>query len=123
MRKIEFRGKTEKSGDWIYGGYGFSTKNPKVYITAHRAFFLVKPETVGQFTGFKDIDDNKIFEGDIIQYADENEGYKVEWRYGAWVVGFYDDDWNLIDVLDNTPVKVIGNIHDNPELLGSGESV
>lgn len=118
-REIKFRGKYIKDKSWIYGGYGYLRKSKKHYITSQRAFFRVIPETVGQFTGLEDAEDNEIFEGDFIQNtAHEELIYKIEWRIDCWVgVDKFDDDFLLGDLLDAAPLEAIGNIHDNPELV------
>lgn len=107
----------------------------------------VVPETVGQFTGLTDKNGKKIFEGDIVMYSDEECYYPEEYtkfigdivfEKGAFGIGsreklpidlYYwcDNDnfvslwelyWNLNCTQDELPMlEVIGNIHDNPELL------
>lgn len=102
-------------------------------------FDPVIPETVGQFTGLTDKNGKKIFEGDIVQDG-ENEEYDMFFRKGVVefgegtfdsgiykYTGFYYrckngdiDHNNIYDKEDNwSKLKVIGNIHDNPELLES----
>ena len=123
-RVIKFRGKYIKDGDWIYGGYGYLKKSKKHFITNQRAFFGVFPETVGQFTGFKDINGKEIFEGDIIQNDEHPEEVgKIINENNCWLVEWVDVYFGKIClglVLDNTPQKVIGNVFDNPELLEVG---
>ena len=123
MREIIFRGKTVCDGDWIYGGITWNPSKKKVFIHTEWDEGEVIPETVGQYTGLTDKNSTKIFEGDI-----------VETKYGRWcqVIWFSSprgQRWNLIPLEDKhkcpddydlwTPknLEVIGNIHDNSELL------
>ena len=82
------------------------------------------PDTVGQFTGLTDKNGKKIFEGDIIKgkfsnyaiWADEAERAFV---YGKSYKGGYKNlmsDYLLKSSCPNG-IEIIGNIHDNPELL------
>ena len=141
MREILFRGKRVDSGEWVEGCflYGVGWKKGKVFVlpnVENLAYckgcdpldgYEVIPETVGQFTGLTDKNGTKIFEGDVItcrKYIGGNfveycmeRGY-VEFIYGAFglhrMQGFYRPfkDW-----LQDYEHEVIGNIHDNPELL------
>ena len=83
--------------------------------------FEIKPETLGQFTGMFDIEENEIFEGDIISflYRRKLENGVVSFAGGKFYVKnnvlLRDDD--LCEVLWNREVHVVGNIYDNPELL------
>ncbi len=73
-----------------------------------------------QFTGLTDKNGNKIFEGDVIHVDDYDEGWNstVEFNGGAFAVDVEgkDYDYTAIGWLEYE-VEVIGNIHDNPELL------
>lgn len=136
-REIKFRGKSMISR-WIYGlltKKKFRNSGRISYAIAKDDCSLgntipVTEESIGEFTGFKDIDDKEIFEGDIIQNdAHEEEIYKIITTCGCWCglisggdIDDYDDTPTLGWLLDMAPFKVIGNIHDNPELLEGGKA-
>lgn len=119
VREILFRGKTVREA-WVHGllahvGNAWYISNSAGVSTAYE----VIPSTIGQYTCLPDKNDKKIFEGDIInaKYVD-NSNYTtgvVNFTSGCFCVK--DDEINnpAIDLLFD--YEVIGNIHDNPELL------
>lgn len=129
MREILFRGQTA-SGVWVEGdliintasGLSFSYIRYRVNdLNYSRA--KVYPETVGQYTGLTDKNGKKIFEGDILEFSDRLVVVFWHAHLGCWDSNFlkYTNKENGKD--DMSPQcwgyrgKVIGNIHDNPELL------
>ena len=113
-REIKFRGRA-KGGFWHFGDLKLRKDKPN---WAAVAAWVVDRETVGEFTGFKDIDGKEIYEGDIIQNDEHPEEVgKVINENGCWIAEFFDDEPCLVWLLENTPQKVIGNAFDNPELL------
>jgi len=133
MREIKFRGKRIDTGEWVYGG--IIQWNGRAAIIQHDLWlngiwkikkFEVDPETVGQYIGHKDKNGKEIYEGDIyknpifigILEVTYNAGrYKgkhivhVEDSTGKDVFGGL-NPW----APDNT-CEILGNIHENPELL------
>ena len=128
MREILFRGKSIGSGAWIKGAFcakdcddpfGSMVDRPSIikYEEPNSGYwFRVDPETVGQFTGFFDHDGQKIFEGDIISGYDNT--YVCRWDEGNAEFTVFDGKESFgLAYADYMNMEVIGNIHDNPELL------
>lgn len=140
MREILFRGKRVDNGEWAYGlpykaKYGCISS----IVNDDEERFLIFPETVGQYTGLTDKNGKKTFEGDICRvvyldrWCDSNgKHYEVEnvmieevvFRKGAFCfkttiedITFYRTIGFVYEKLKIKDFEVIGNIHDNPELL------
>lgn len=144
MREILFRGKRKDSGEWVYGFLckTYSPSNPKTRDAimhknepscwAEYSCAEIDVATVGQFTGLTDKKGKKIFEGDIVRtlapcsidnyvkgvvmfgeypttYQSSNCGYYVKWQLIL--------NKNLAMYCAKNDIEIIGNIHDNPELL------
>ncbi len=110
------------NGRWVHGY--LSDKN---YINdkSLEGEFLVDENTICQYTGLTDKNGKKIFEGDILRHADETI-LKTVWndrKYGFAAqcvkgsVLLKDCKWGLWE-FESDEVEVIGNVFDNPELLG-----
>lgn len=151
MCEILFRGKRTNDGRWIEGYYmhhlnrmaspcdgikpededhiilndGFADWNmPRDIVYTH-----VDPETVGQYTGLKDKNGNRIFEGDIIRYTDflgcdrDAQVIFTEGSFGA--DHYFISAWLRDGAIGNTELRdvtVIGNVHDNPEMIGGKDN-
>lgn len=144
MREILFKAKRKDNGEWIEGYYiyhirrticpfgdsvkpedeqhvimqdGFSDWN----MPRDTVFFNIDPKTLCQYTGLKDKNGNRIWENDIVRIEnsmDEGIG-NVEFYGSMWYVDGEPNN-NLYDIVeyDDGEVEVIGNIFDNPKLLG-----
>ena len=121
MREILFRGKQKADGEWVEGDLIHSLG--RTYCgTYAETLGEILPETEGQYTGLTDRNGKKIFEGDIIKHY--NEAAHPE-RFEIGMVWW--DDCHMcfkrtskpasVYVWRNCIYEVIGNIHDNPELL------
>lgn len=130
MREVLFRGKRFDNGEWVQGVFVPDYTQTAFYITKVGEFcHKVGPETVGQFTGLTDKNGTMIFEGDIFKGKKING---VQLNYVIWfdelerafVYGVsYKGGFRLPlseYTLSIKEFEVIGNIHDNPELLGGG---
>lgn len=146
MREILFRGKRTDNGEWVEGFYLYTKENTHpVIIDMKCCSHIIDPETVGQYTGLTDKNGVKIFEGDIVKFVHDGKfieskdsifgieqeasyirNYKIE-----YVNTFVQCGWRFINGSIHFPCKqstlsthdceVIGNIHDNPELLKGGD--
>jgi len=125
MREIRFRGKRLDNGEWVYGSLVVSSAGktyiiPNNVVSVNFAHIEVDPETVGQYTGLKDRNGKEIYEGDIIQHTPSKRKGRVFFEKGIFKVEWPAFVSYLCDVRHNC--KVIGNIHDNPELLKGEET-
>ena len=119
MREILFRGKKLYDGSWEYGFLSWSdTPRGRSYFVNNN---IVEPETVGQFTGMTDKNGTKIFERDIVVNKNiHGKKWIVEYRTDSEYVGFVlkEIGTNGISLFTSwNDIEVIGNIHDNKELL------
>lgn len=119
MREILFRGKRVGNGEWVEGGY-YENNTGKYIISPAFVAHLIIPKTVGRFTGLTDTNGRKIFEGDIVRHKGECGLVGYSYDYGMFEVDF---DYCFADFSDISAsnCEVIGNAHDNPELLEVGE--
>ena len=137
MREILFRGKRVDNGEWIQGDIVQFPVHGVVRIVEQEPSYKdaeVDSDTVGQFTGLTDKNGRKIFEGDIIhlEYSQVFFGgvyfgeytAEVSYKEGCFItdgINNGDEIETPLSGFDNDELEIIGNIHDNPELLG-GES-
>lgn len=132
MRELLFRGKRTDTGEWIESS-GLHSRLGKSYIIGisktgrSHDLWEVDTNSAGQYTGVDDKNGTNIFEGDILQfdYIGKNLGVKglgtVIFENGQFGVkwGWHKEFVSLVGFA-NTTITVIGNIHDNPELLKEG---
>lgn len=126
MREILFRGKCYDSFGWVYGNY--VCVDNLHYIVDGDAYYRIEPNTIGQYTAMKDKNDVKIFEGDIVtQPVRETRKHSpclVEFKDGKFQAHYISKSYYYDSYYDlNSYTKIIGNIHDNPELLGEQKDV
>lgn len=120
MREILFRGKAI-DGNWYYGVPLIFTEDYVCMTAPHTYNKKVEANTIGQFTGLTDKNGTKIFEGDICKHRSNYSGdfviSIVTYTDGQFLsMADNNSGFNLSDKLE-----VIGNIHDNLELLKGGE--
>lgn len=133
MRTIKFRGKTIRSKEWVYS----STISQGTIKRKANKWFMEISENVwkglqegslGQFTGLYDKNGKEIYEGDIVD-AWSAGGHLPNGiiKWGEGIAGFFimspkcNAVWHLVGDNENKEtLEIIGNIHDNPELLKGG---
>jgi hypothetical protein len=142
MREILFRGKPKNKADYellktmykdnckdgfIYGSLVISHGKYYICIMAlcqinslvdngTTTMFEVIPETVGEYTWLKDKNGERIFEGDVVLLKSDEEPYQVAFDECCFQVYSHSVCY-VMDIFYDHDIEVIGNIHDNPELL------
>ena len=139
MREILFRGKRLDNGEWAYG-YVLIDNAPCALKSAGKckrdhngsrsAIYSwnddlreyeeleVDPATIGQYTGLKDKNGKRIFEGDIIEHKRIGKRFSVRFDNDSarFILDGIPYNYDFTELTD-LQLCVIGNIYDNPELL------
>ena len=141
MREILFRGKRFDNGEWVEGEsilinnkYTLIAKVGRLSVEDgilngiyNSVMYAVDPSTVGQYTGLKDKNGERIFEGDIIHldYIGKTRGVEgiatVIFENGKFGVKWgWHKEFVCLDGFANTTLEIVGNIHDNTQLSERG---
>ena len=132
MREILFRGKGINKGKWIEGflfpqnidsGYCplcicSSPISANDYSEILGDWSIVSEDTIGQYTGLTDKNGKKIFEGDIVEsilYGDMYIRGVVKYMDARYMIVFKDRYY--LDMFAEAKYSILGNVHDNPELV------
>lgn len=134
MRTIKFRAKRVGTHEWVYG-HIFQTPIGEWKILRGFREYFIQPDTVGQFTGYTDYENREVYEGDIVELPSasinghdfEHIQLSVVWLGDSFRLRPADRYYHrgaCVDLRMNAASrgKVIGNIHDNPELLKKDKS-
>lgn len=139
MRTIKFRGKRVDGKGWCRGLLALNKGDENSYFLqsplydsdGYRGYqqYEVTPETVGQFTGSTDKNGKEIYDGDICKVLYSSIGFQIDVMgvvyWGDWSMSYQiyllpnQDEYKLADY--KSDIEVIGNINDNPELLGGSK--
>lgn len=139
MRTIKFRGRRIDNGEWVYGYFVGTTDSVAIIIPFEKVNYDVGyigdseccycfPETIGQYSGLYDKNGSEIYEGDIIASEDYSQArhyvryLEDEAMFIAMFIGSPLQEWCTVrqSWIDKFGKRIIGNIHDNPELLKGG---
>ena len=138
MRQIKFRAQDIASNKWLYGDLRYHKDDVCIFEQDGNKGEQVKRDTIGQFVGLKDKNGKEIYEGDILLWTRKNvhiEGRPIQ-DFSDKCIIYYDNDkcsfrfrckldcGSCVGNLDfsddrakESYIEVIGNIHDNPELI------
>ena len=125
MREIIFRGKRVDNGEWVEGNLFIPDKKDtptQICIGTNiiRITYDVIPESISEFTGLTDKNGKKIFEGDVVgRVWDNGDSFVYKVIFDSNMCCFIAERHSGFSTLDSE-FKIIGNIHDNPELLKGG---
>ena len=132
-RTIKFRGKRLDNDEWVYGYY---VEDGFINICSHNEddflqYNIVDPDTVGQFTGLLDRNGKEVYEGDVVFWIATDTRGRGRGEQGAIFWDKHTMSWAIerdkpcVDgrpciisrPFDKKHLEVVGNIHDNPELM------
>lgn len=125
-RKIVFRGKCKDTGKWVFGNLirDIESTGASIYqkIGKKSNSYEVDENTIGQFTGLFDADNNRIYDRDVVCFLYDQKKAVVTWnrQFGMWCLLFDNDPHGLLSAkplgkwMLGDGFKVVGNVFDNP---------
>ena len=128
---IEFRAKLITARKWVFGSYIAPFANDGIGGMALPGDnrYIVDPSTVGQYTGLRDCKGDKIFAGDVVRFGDDI--YQIVFADACFWINDPHNHYSMElhttigmgpgDILGQCGVEVIGNIHDDPNLLKAND--
>jgi len=133
-REFEFRGRDIVSGQFVNGDLEYNRKGDVTKIHtyysdgSYATAFKVDPNSVGEYTGLKDRNGKKIYEGDIVMEVRSKWLGQIDWRKNGGFFYILEPCYSNFGVKPYSVVplgeleffhrlEVIGNIHDNPEII------
>ena len=143
-RECVFRGKRLDNNEWVSGffipdvlrGGSRAYIAPNIMLSyslnftgkAEMSFYEIDPNTLGQYTGFSDLENNKIFEGDMVQFTNDNLIGTIHKREGTVIydvslsrfvvrIDNIDSTLSSIDLVESlcSELKIIGNSYDEKD--------
>ena len=133
MREIKFRGKRIDNGEWVYGYYvcyGGAIPEPTHHIIHARdnlnrlvgENYEVDPATVGQYIDLKNKNGQEIYKGDILACGDASVPTEIRWHdesHAFYAYNIMRKEWHRLDRYFKRFIgEIVGNVHDNPEMVG-----
>ena len=127
LRTIEFRARSIDDHGWAFGDLEYNRKRRSARIHSYhddgsyKGYFEVEVETVGQFSGFCDMNGNTIYEGDIVEWEKDNRKYVIKFWDGMFYASVKEYNEGVFGGFplhaltqgdEGYRCKIVGNIHD-----------
>lgn len=121
--KLKYDNLPHKKGDWVYGNY-VELKDGDRTMCCIYGYGEIIPETVGRYIGKLDKNGKRIFEGDIVEYNGTKHEVIFETRFSAYfgIKISHVETWQFCLEVPAKLMEVVGNIYDNPKLIGEKEN-
>ena len=119
LREILFKGKAVNTSEWVesmtIANGTIKRKKDDVFFEVDSKWIGIEKKTLCQYSGEKDKNNNKIFEGDLFKLGVEKHVFEVRFVYGCFMAFLDNKQYGLIGELKNMFIEITGNIHNVQE--------